>query len=338
MRCRWLLPLALLAVPGPARSADVTATTGKDTIEFKAGNHVVAKYQYAGTVQQEKGDGTKPLAKPFLWPVLAPNGVPVTAFAPSDHIHHKSVWFCHGDVIPEGVDIKTRSSTRGVKGANFWDENPGHGVIECVKVGESRQMAKDLVAVTTWNEWKSADGEKIIDEKRTISFQDLPAGRLFVFECKLTANTCPIIFGDTKEGSFGVRVNQEMRAQLPTGGTVTAADRTAVSAPAKDNLPVWGQLSDWNDYSGTVDGKAAGIAVFDHPSNPYRAAWHTRAYGLMAANPFGRAKSGFPSQKGKTDLVRLEKGKGLTFKYAVYAHSGDVKSGKVAEAYEAFKR
>jgi hypothetical protein len=36
--------------------------------------------------------------------------------------------------------------------------------------------------------------------------------------------------------------------------------------------------------------------------------------------------------------VRIEKGKSLTFRFAVYAHTGDAASGKVAEAYELFKK
>ena len=36
-------------------------------------------------------------------------------------------------------------------------------------------------------------------------------------------------------------------------------------------------------------------------------------------------------------LLKIEKG-GLKLKYAVYAHTGDLKSGKVAEAYEEFKK
>ena len=72
-------------------------------------------------------------------------------------------------------------------------------------------------------------------------------GRLFIFECKLTASVCPITFGDTKEGSFGVRVNDAMRTEIATGGTVTSADGTVAAAPAKDNLPVWGKLADWHD-------------------------------------------------------------------------------------------
>jgi len=26
----------------------------------------------------------------------------------TDHIHHKSAWFCHGDVIPEGIELKQK--------------------------------------------------------------------------------------------------------------------------------------------------------------------------------------------------------------------------------------
>ncbi|MFO0805701.1 MAG: PmoA family protein [Gemmataceae bacterium] len=330
---RWIVAIALFA-PSAARAADVAVEKGKDTVDFKIDGKAVAKYQFAGTVQEEKSDARKPLAKPFLWPVLAPNGVPVTRAWPmdrsgkekTDHFHQKSVWFCHGDVIPEGIDLK------GKHAVDFWSETPGHGRIVCTVLNAANNR------ISSTNEWQTADGVRILDEERTISLREVAGGRMFVFECKLAANTCNITFGDTKEGSFGVRVHDGWRLELPTGGTVASSDGTSSTAPAKENLKMWGRFADWHDYSGTADGKTAGIAVFDHPSNPSRAAWHTRAYGLMAANPFGRAKSGFPALKDKTELVRLEKGKTLTFKYAVFVHDGDAKAGKVAEAYEAFKK
>ena len=64
--------------------------------------------------------------------------------------------------------------------------------------------------------------------------------------------------------------------------------------------------------------------------------WHSRGYGLMAANPFGRDKSGFPATKGNTDLVKLAKGEHLKLRYGVLLHNGDVKDGKVAEYYKKF--
>jgi hypothetical protein len=64
--------------------------------------------------------------------------------------------------------------------------------------------------------------------------------------------------------------------------------------------------------------------------------WHSRGYGLMAANPFGRDKSGFPDAKGRTDLVKLAKGEHIKFRYGLLVHPGDAKEGKVAECYETF--
>jgi hypothetical protein len=98
----------------------------------------------------------------------------------------------------------------------------------------------------------------------------------------------------------------------------------------------WGRRSAWCDYSGPIQGNVAGIAIFDHPDNPYPAGWHSRDYGLMAANPFGRSKSGFPAVQGDTDLVKLAKGKHLKFRYGILIHPGDVKDGKVADYYQRF--
>lgn len=338
---RYALPLvAFLTIPAFARADDVSAVVGKDTIEFKAGSAVVAKYAIGPTV-----------AKPYLYPVLAPNGVPVTRGYPvekapgdatTDHVHQKSVWFCHGDVIPEGIELKVRSANKNDKGVDFWSEakdanGPRHGKIKVVKVGKPEQHAKNHASVETHNEWITPDGVKILDEVRVIHFIDGAAGRTFAFDITLKATVCPITFGDTKEGSFGIRVNDALRPSQATGATVTTADGKSYAPPVKDNLPIWGHPTAWIDYSGKFDGKEVGVAVFEHPKNP-KAAWHVRAYGLNAANPFGRGHSGFPSQKGKDDLLKIAKGGEMKLKYAVYAHSGDVKAGKVAEAFVAFAK
>jgi hypothetical protein len=56
----------------------------------------------------------------------------------------------------------------------------------------------------------------------------------------------------------------------------------------------------------------------------------------MAANPFGRARSGFPAMKGKTDLVRLAKGETLQLRYGLLMHEGDAETGRVAEQFRRF--
>lgn len=318
-----LLAIALaLVAAANARADAVTITKGKDSIEFKIGKELVATYYH--------GDG---VAKPYFYPMNAPGDIPVTRGWPmvkglpketTDHPHQKSAWFCHGDVIPEGLELKERSADKRVHGVDFWSEGKGHGKIVCVAVGDPKGGT-----VATRNEWRAPDGTKIMDEKRVISLHDLGKGRLFVLEIHLHASVCPITFGDTKEGSMGVRVNDEMIVK--NGGHFYNAEGKA------DEKEVWGRPSAWCDYVGRVGGKTAGIAVFDDPENKHKAVWHARGYGLMAANPFGRDAS-FPSQKGNKDLVKLAKDGHLMLRYGVYLHAGDTKEGKVADAFETFKK
>jgi hypothetical protein len=348
----FLLPASLLLLAPASRADDLPPagiTRGEAAIELTVGGELAALYWHGEHVPDNSGGEKRPLAKPFFLPVNAPGGVPVTRAWPvrwplpefppgttTDHVHQKSVWFCHGDVIPEGVELKVRSSDRRVKGVDFWSESAGHGRIVCTGVGAVKQVSRTHALIPTTNEWRAPDGTKILDETRTIHLVSLPAGRLIVLEIDLHASVCPISFGDTKEGSMGVRVHDAIRLNGPgSDGVVTSSTGEAVKAPAKDNLPVWGKPADWHDYSGTIDGQPAGIAVFDDPRNPHRASWHTRAYGLMAANPFGRADS-FPSQKGKTEPAKLAKGERLKLRYGVYAHTGDAAAGKVAEAFKEF--
>src|SRR5262245_36703400 len=310
----------------PARAADVSIAVGenKTQVIFMLGRDEVARYHIGPSV-----------AKPYFFPMLAPGDLPITRGWPmvkglpkesTDHVHQKSAWFCHGDVIPEGVKV-VPSSDKRVKGVDFWSEGKGHGIIACTDVS-----AKGNVLTTT-NEWLDSAGAKILDEKRTITLTAVEGGRLFAIDIVLTASVCPVTFGDTKEGSFGVRVNDQitLSAKGEKSALVNADGKSGESA-------VWGMLSDWCDYSGEVDGALAGIAIFDYPKNASRAAWHSRGYGLMAANPFGRGVSGFPARKGTDDLVKLAKGESLKLNYGLLLHAGDAKTGKVAEAFRAFAK
>lgn len=320
-----------LAITLPLQAQDgVTITKDKDTLEFKIGKALVSKYHFAEKV-----------AKPYFWPMNAPGDIPVTRAWPmlegepketKDHVHQKSAWFCHGDVIPEGIELKQR--VKGVDGVDFWSENVNAGKIVCVEVGTPKNGPKHSM-VSTRNEWRTADGTKIMDETRVIHLQDLGDSRLFVLEIDLHASVCPITFGDTKEGSMGVRVNDEM--MVKNGGAFFNAEGKKVSDP-KSDAPIWGTRSVWCDYVGMVRGKQVGVAVFDDPANKTPSCWHARGYGLLAANPFGRNRSGFPEMKGKDDLVKLAKGDHLKLRYGILLHTGDTKEGKVAEAFETFKK
>ena len=319
-----IIVLGLLPITTHAAESTVQIIPKNGVIEFQVNNEIVTKYHIAPTV-----------AKPYLWPLLSPAGVPVTRAWPmekgtkgetTDHVHQKSAWFCHGDIIAEG--ITTKSKIPHIEGIDFWSETPGHGVIACVDVS-SPMIKGNHGSIVTRNDWKTAEGVKVLSEVRTLHLHALASGPLIEIESTLTADVTPITFGDTKEGSFGVRVNDAI-AVKPGGGQFTNA-KGDVGEPA-----IWGKPAAWCDYVGKVGGKQAGIAVFADPKNTFESNWHARGYGLMAANPFGRAKSGFPSQKDKTELVKLKKGESLTLRYGIYVHDGDTKAGDVAGAFQAF--
>jgi hypothetical protein len=334
---RRFLGAALLGAAGlpQALAAEAPATVsvvfGKDgDLLFKAGDELVARYN-AG----------KGVAKPFLWPILAPGGIPVTRAWPmekgkegesTDHIHQKSAWFCHGDIIPEGIELNVKSKNKEVKGVDFWSEEAGHGrIVSGDKLAISK-VGKEAQIVTT-NEWRTADDVKILDEQRRIQLYDLGGSRLFVFDIDLHASVCPLTFGDTKEGSMGIRINdaiREMKGKEKGVGKLENADGKV------GEKECWGQQSAWCDYSGPVDGKVVGLAIFDDPNNVPKACWHARGYGLMAANPFGRKHAGFPAVKDKDDLFKLAKGQHLKLRYGLYVHTGDAKEGKVEAAYQRF--
>jgi hypothetical protein len=309
---------ALMLLASPLLAADITATKDKTEVTFKDGDTVVTKYVFGGDIP-----------KPHFWPVHAPDGTLVTASSPANHKHHKSIWFCHGDVIPEGITLKTKSSDKRVVGVDFWSEHEGHGKIVCVEVGEPKAV-NGVVTLPTKNEWRTPDGDKILDETRVLTVRKAGNGYLIGFDIDLHASTCDLKFGDTKEGSFGTRISESITTEKKLNDTLTA------DGGRKGEKAIWGHPVSWMDSSGMVDGKTVGLAVFDHPTNAVRATSHGRAYGLMAANPFGREKSFPPSMKGKSDLVAMKKGDHLKLKYAAFAHTGDAKAGGVEEAYTLF--
>ncbi len=323
----WSLSLLALVFLGSQIRADVKIESGKGYIDFIAGvDDLVGRYHIDAK-----------FAKPIVWPLNAPGGIAVTRAWPmvpakkgdsTDHPHQKSAWFCWGDVIPEGLELKDK--VKNVKGVDFWAESKGHGRIVCTKVGEPK-VEKWKGRIATKNEWRTADGTKIMDETRVLYFYEFGGkARLLVFDVTLHATVCPITFGDTKEGAMGVRVHDAITAGKNGKGKIQNAEGKI------NEKECWGQKSTWCDYSGPQGGKTVGIAILCDPHNPHPSCWHTRGYGLHAANPFGRSGARFPAMKGRTDLVRLAKGEQIHFRYGLLVHEGDADSGRVAGYFNRF--
>jgi Methane oxygenase PmoA len=262
--------------------------------------------------------------KPFLAPLRAPSGKIVTRRWPMeevpgetrDHPHHQGLWFTHGDV----------------NGADFWASTKlglksGRVIVETIKTAHG---GGKLGEITFEARWMGPDGKPLLRETRRMVFHSDPNNRIIDFDIVLTALDQAVTLGDTKEGTFAIRLADKLAEKGGTGTLINAAG-------TKNMKNVWGKPSPWVDYSGTLDGEKLGIAIFDHTQNPkHPTTWHARDYGLFAANPFG--DHDFYADKTKNGSITIQPRKNLRFRYRVVIHPGDTAEAKVAELYKAWKQ
>lgn len=266
-----------------------------------------------------------PCVRPFMYPVLAPDGVGVTSdqinVKGGDHPHHRSLWVAHGDV--NGVDHW--SLAKQFKG----EKQPEQKHVKFEKV-EGDTLVEDL-------EWQDNDFKPMLNERRTVRFFEFPdQSRGIDFTLEFTPVSGPVKFGDTKEaGLCSVRMASAISAQA-TITESTGATATGDAKSSKEEKAVWGKAADWCDESGEIDGKPYGVAIFDNLANPrHPSTWHVRLYGLMSANIFGLHDFDKANPKGAGDLT-IDAGKTVTFKYRVVVHAGDAKAAGLDEKYKEY--
>ena len=154
-----------------------------------------------------------------------------------------------------------------------------------------------------------------------------PGMRLFDFEITIHASHGAVTFGDTKEGTMAVRSRRN--DALPKG---KVGHGHIVNSEGIRDVATWGKRADWCDYSGPVNGKTVGVAIFDNPANPlHPTSWHVRDYGLFAVNPFGLHD--FEKKPAHSGDFTILAGQSATFRYRFYIHAGDEKQANVAEMY-----
>jgi hypothetical protein len=86
-----------------------------------------------------------------------------------------------------------------------------------------------------------------------------------------------------------------------------------------------------------VNGETLGVAIFDHPTNPkHPTYWHSRDYGLFAANIFG--EHDFYADKSRDGGMDLEPGQTWRFRYRVVIHPGDTAAANIGSLYQAWTK
>jgi hypothetical protein len=317
-----LIAAFIAALAAHTRAAEFTVEQTAEGIEVKLDGQLFTK----NLTQSGK--------KPILWPIIGPTGKPMTRPWPMDTTEVDAAKAANGGKL-EKTDIVSddhpwhRSlwfSYQSVNGANLWEERDNTGSTkhrEFVSLSGGPQAK-----IVTRNDWLDKDGKKLLEDQRTITCSTDSDNRLIDFDITLNATEGDVAFGDEKDGVFGMRVPDTMRVSSKQGGSFVNSDGKV------DEAGVWGKPASWVDYHGPVDGETLGIAILNHPSSYlYPTYWHTRNYGLFAANPF--ARHAFDPNVPATSYT-LKQGVPMTFRFRVILHKGDEKEGHISQAWEKY--
>jgi len=288
-----------------------------DLIDIVIGGRPFATYYFDPAV-----------AKPYVFPVRSAQGTvvtrsfPMVADAPGedhDEPHQRAMYFAHGDI----------------NGFDFWGEAAFPRWSRHSRATFGRTVFRKLDEMSGGAEFGTVraqfdlvtpDGQVIAEEIQAYTFRGDAQSRIIDCEFTIRASRGPVKMGDTKEGTFAIRL---VKALEPPSGHMMN------STGGNDEKTIWGKQADWVDYSGTVEGEDVGVAVFDNPQNlRHPTYWHARHYGLLAANPFVVRE--FTHDRHEDGSYTIPTGGVLVLRYRVFVHHGDYRQARVVEAYSRY--
>jgi hypothetical protein len=283
----------ILSVPGHA--AKIFAEKVGSKINITIGDKYFTSYIFS---EDEK--------YPFLYPVNGPlSGGSVTSMRNADYPHHSSLFF--------GCDQ--------VNGGNYWQEGLDRGRIISLKAKIVKQGG-DTVIITDECIWsRPAAISPVRDTRKIIITAPDATVRQIDIEIKMEMLT-DVTIPKTNHSLFSIRMAADL--SVLNGGTMINAEGL------KNEEETFGKASPWIDYYGRRGDVVEGLAIFQHPTNPwFPSPWFTRDYGFMSPTPMYWPENG--------TSTFLKKGMVLNLRYRVIVHTGDYKEAKIAEEYARYK-
>ena len=298
---KYLLSIVVLSAVFTAGCRTVPMVrfvAGDDKIDVLVGQNHFTSYRCSET-----------LTKPFLFPLNSPSGIAVNRSYPlahiegesTDHPHHTGLFFTYDNVNDEG----------------FWNNTSSPPQIRHVRVTESA-AGPGCGKLSTVMHWVGRGGNVLLVEKRDMFFR---AGRdkyIVDFSIDLTACDEKVVFGDTKEGMFAIRVADWLKESGGSGEYVSSTGR-------KKEKNIWGTRARWVRLQGRKGDKVIGIVIANYPDSVnYPTYWHARGYVLFAANPLGRYvfEKSRQSENPQPFQLTLEPGRTAHFGFRVIIYEG----------------
>ena len=243
---------------------------------------------------------------PFFYPVNGPvSGGSVTSMRNGEYPHHSSLFF--------GCDL--------VNGGNYWQEGLERGRIISVNA-EIIKQGGDTVIITDECIWSRPGALSPVKDTRKILITS-PSATVSQIDVEIKMEMLiDVTIKKTNHSLFSARMAADL--SVKNGGTLINAEGI------KSEKDTFGKNSPWMDFYGKRGDAIEGLAIFQHPSNPwYPSPWFTRDYGFMSPTLMY-----WPENEKETFM---KKGTVLNLRYRVLVHAGDHNQAKIAEAFEKYK-
>ena len=244
---------------------------------------------------------------PFFYPVNGPlSGGSVTSMRNGEYSHHSSLFF--------GCDL--------VNGGNYWQEGLERGRIISVNA-EILQEGGDTVIISDECIWSRPGAISPIKDSRKITIT-APSVNVRQMDVEITMEMLiDVHIRKTNHSLFSARMAVDL--SVKNGGTMVNAEG------AKGEKDTFGKPSPWIDFYGKRGEFIEGLAIMQHPSNPwYPSPWFTRDYGFISPTPMYWPENG--------EETFLKKGETLKLRYRVFVHGGSSEDAKIGELFEIYKK
>ncbi len=262
-----------------AQPQTVGAVKLDDVVRVTVDGEVFTDYRYATNEKY-----------PYFYPVNGPaTGLSVTTQTSEPYPHHHSLFF--------GCDK--------VNGGNYWQDTLERGQIISNKM-KLIEAGGDRVVFIQRCEWvRPGAPMPFIDERRVTITAPNESLRVIDFDITLVAQM-KVKIERTNHSLFSARMAPELCVN--SGGTLVNKQG---HKGEKATLSV---ESEWMAYFGNRLGATEGLAIFDHPKNPwFPAKWFTRNYGFFSPTNLNFLEQPWQFNKGDT----------LNLKYRTVVFSGE---------------
>lgn len=289
MKWAWLT-VALSATVARGAEVQLVETKGK-ALECRIGANTLWK------LNCDPDEG-----KPYFHPVCLPDGTVLTWLRPPDHWWHRALWF----------------SWKLINKLNYWEENrqrKSQGTTELTAVTH-RRLPGGSVEVEMHISYHPPGEPAVLKEIRKIAISPPDANKRYRMDWAMTftAQDREVVLDRTPIPGEPGGKGWGGYAGLSVRTTRAMKNYHTLNSEGQRDMAGHGKPARWLDFTGVVDGKEVGVALFDHPGNER----HPTPMYVIMRGTFGYCSPAFLFKAP----YRLAAGKSLALFYRVMIHPG----------------